>query len=80
MTKKKPTFEQALEKLEEIVSGIEEGDVPLEESIDKYAEGIKLIKQCREILDTAEQKIQLLSKNQDGTLETEGQVEVQEQQ
>ena len=61
---KKITFEQALEKLETIVSAIEQGKVSLEESIDKYAEGIELIKQCRKILDTAEKKIQLLSRDE----------------
>ena len=58
---KKLTFEQALEQLEQIVSRIEQGETSLEESIEKYAEGITLIKQCRKILDAAEKKIQLLS-------------------
>ncbi|MDP7636572.1 MAG: exodeoxyribonuclease VII small subunit [Phycisphaerae bacterium] len=71
---KKITFEQALERLEEIVSQIEEGKVPLEESIEKYAEGIKLIGQCRGILDKAEKKIQLLTKGQGQTLEPAGQL------
>jgi len=62
MTEPKLTFEQAMEKLEAIVSQIEEGKVPLEQSIDRYAEGIELVKQCRAILDKAEQKIQLLAK------------------
>ncbi len=64
-TDRKLTFEQALEKLEQIVSEIEAGEVPLEESIEKYAEGIELIKQCRKTLSAAEQKIQTLSKDQD---------------
>ena len=68
------TFEQALARLEEIVSKIESGEVPLEESIDKYAEGIKLIKQCRSILDAAEQKIQLLAKGKGGTLAPSGEL------
>ena len=71
---KKVTFEQALEKLEEIVSQIEEGEVSLEESIEKYAEGTKLIQQCRQILDAAEKKIQLLTKGQDGELEPAGEL------
>ncbi len=72
MAKQKPTFEEALTELEEIVEAIEEGDVPLEKSIEKYADGIKLIKQCRTILDQAEKKIQLLSKGADGHLAAEG--------
>jgi exodeoxyribonuclease VII small subunit len=63
MTKKKPTFEEALEQLESIVTRIEEGEVSLEESISQYAEGIKLVKLCRGILDQAEQKIQLLAQD-----------------
>jgi exodeoxyribonuclease VII small subunit len=64
---KKPktlTFEQSLEKLEEIVTEIESGEVPLEESIEKYAEGMGLVKQCRGILDQAEKRIQLLSRGE----------------
>jgi len=62
MPRKKMTFEQALERIEEIVSRIEDGSVPLEESIDKYAEGTKLIDYCRTVLGAAEKKIQLLTK------------------
>ena len=75
MDKQKLTFEEALERLEDIVSQIEEGKVPLEESIEKYAEGIKLIKQCRAILDTAEKKIQLLAEGEDQTLRPAGQLQ-----
>jgi len=64
-TQDKLTFEQAMEKLEAIVSAIEAGEVPLEESIEKYAEGIELVKKCRAILDQAEKKIQLLGKGDD---------------
>jgi exodeoxyribonuclease VII small subunit len=74
MAKKKVSFEQALERIEEIVSEIEDGSVPLEESIDKYAEGIKLIDQCRTILAGAEKKIQLLTKARDQELQPSGQL------
>jgi exodeoxyribonuclease VII small subunit len=72
MAKQKRSFEEALTELETIVDAIETGDVPLEQSIEKYADGIKLIKQCRTILDQAEKKIQLLSKGADGELTEEG--------
>jgi exodeoxyribonuclease VII small subunit len=62
----KLSFEQALQNLEQIVTEIEQGKVPLEASIEKYAQGIALIKQCRAILETAEKKIQLLSRGEDG--------------
>ena len=72
MAKQKRSFEEALTELETIVDAIESGDVPLEQSIEKYADGIKLIKQCRTILDQAEKKIQLLSKGTDGELADSG--------
>ncbi len=75
MAKAKLTFEQALEKLEEIVSQIEQGKVSLEESIERYAEGIKLIGQCRTILDKAERKIQLLAKGEDAALSAAGEMD-----
>jgi exodeoxyribonuclease VII small subunit len=75
--KEKLTFEQALAKLEEIVSAIEEGKVPLEQSIDKYAEGVELVKQCRQILDRAEKKIQLLGRGEGGQLEVTGELDEQ---
>ena len=74
MAKAKLRFEQALEQLEKIVAEIEEGKVSLEESIDKYGEGIKLIKQCRTILDSAEKKIQLLARTEAGALEPAGEL------
>ena len=73
--KKKMTFEQAMDNLEQIVAGIEGGDVSLEESIEKYAEGTTLIKQCRAILDAAEKKIQILSRDEAGALEVAGELE-----
>jgi exodeoxyribonuclease VII small subunit len=72
---KKLKFEQALAKLEQIVSEIEEGKVSLEESIARYAEGISLVKHCRKILDAAEQKIQLLAKGEGMSLEPSGEME-----
>ena len=72
---KKLTFEEALAKLEEIVSQIEGGKVPLEESIEKYAQGIELIKLCRGILDSAEKKIQLLAKGEGGSVQVVGELE-----
>jgi len=74
MKKQKLTFEQAMEKLEKIVSEIEGGKVPLEESIERYAEGIRLIQQCRGILDAAEKKIHLLARGEGETLVEDGEL------
>jgi exodeoxyribonuclease VII small subunit len=70
MSKKKLSFEQALEQLETIAEQIEQGKIGLEESITKYEEGMGLVKQCRDILSKAEMKIQKLQERADGTLET----------
>ncbi len=75
MTKEKMTFEKALERLELIVVEIEEGKVSLEESIEKYAEGTKLIETCRGILDKAESKIKLLARSEGQTLTRNGELE-----
>jgi exodeoxyribonuclease VII small subunit len=58
---KKLSFEDALAQLEKIVSDVEQEKISLELSIDKYAHGMKLIKYCRDILDQAEKKIELIS-------------------
>ncbi|MGB2823156.1 MAG: exodeoxyribonuclease VII small subunit [Phycisphaerae bacterium] len=74
-TEDKMTFEKAMERLEAIVSAIEAGEVPLEESIENYAEGIELVKQCRTILDRAEKKIQLLGKGDGDSLTVIGELD-----
>jgi len=52
------TFEEALKKLESIVTKLEENSVTLEESVNLYEEGIKLSKYCSEILEKAELRIE----------------------
>ena len=60
------TFEQAMQRLEEIVSLLEDGKAPLNESMALFEEGTKLVNACRKELDTAEQKVVKLSKGPDG--------------
>lgn len=67
--KKSQTFEQAMNRLEEINQALESGDIPLEESIKLYDEGIKLIEFCQSKLNEAEKKIQKLSRNTEGNFE-----------
>ena len=55
-----PTFEETLEKLEKIVSYLESGKADLDDSLAKYEEGVKLLRQCRTLLSRAEQKIEIL--------------------
>lgn len=61
------TFEQALERLEEIVDALEQGTVPLDKALELYQEGATLSKECADRLKAAEQRIMKLSKNADGT-------------
>jgi exodeoxyribonuclease VII small subunit len=56
------TFEQALKKLSDIVTKIEAGQIPLEQSLTQYEEGMGLIKYCRGILEKAEKKIEEIGK------------------
>jgi len=60
------TFEQAIEKLEAIVDELEQGDLPLEETIKKFEEGMELSKFCTDKLNQAEQKLKKLVKTEDG--------------
>jgi len=60
------TFEAALERLEAIVGRLEDGEIPLEESIEAYAEGTRLVRRCLEKLDRAETMIRELSEKAEG--------------
>ena len=59
-TKKSYPFEQSLEKLEQLVERMEEGDLSLEDSLKTFEEGIKLTRECQQALAKAEQKVKLL--------------------
>lgn len=56
-----PTFEQALQRLEQIVRELEEGRIGLAEAMQKYEQGVALLRQCYGMLDAAEQRIELLT-------------------
>ena len=60
MTKKNLNFEDSLVKLEGIVDALEDNDVSLEESVKKFEEGIKLVKDCQKQLKEAELKVNTL--------------------
>ena len=64
-------FETSLKKLEKIVSDLENGDLPLEESIKTFEEGVKLTKHCQNLLSKAELKIQKLVESNDGSVDLE---------
>ncbi|HOJ27974.1 MAG: exodeoxyribonuclease VII small subunit [Spirochaetes bacterium] len=66
---KKITFEDALEELEAIASKLESGELTLEQSIQYYERGVELAKFCRQKLEEAERKIEVLQKQPDGTVQ-----------
>ncbi|HEY1685136.1 MAG TPA: exodeoxyribonuclease VII small subunit [Tepidisphaeraceae bacterium] len=61
------SFEDALQELEQILSRIESGETPLEESLLQYERGNFLIQHCRGVLNSAEKQIEMLNKGSDGS-------------
>lgn len=59
--KKTPNFEAALERLERVVRELEDGELGLDQSLERYEEGVKYLKFCHQRLKDAEQKIELLT-------------------
>ena len=70
MAKKKEKFDEALQKLETIVTQMEEGDLPLEETLKAFEEGVRLARFCASKLDEAERKVEKLMRDQAGNLQT----------
>lgn len=66
MAVKKPSFEQAMSRLEEIVNTLERGECDLDESLKLFEEGAKLARTCNDMLDKAEQKVSILLNAQTG--------------
>jgi exodeoxyribonuclease VII small subunit len=66
MAKKQLSFEEAMKRLDEIVRGLEKGDVTLNDSMALFEEGTALIRRCTEMLDSAEQQVVRLKKGEDG--------------
>ncbi|NQV03977.1 MAG: exodeoxyribonuclease VII small subunit [Candidatus Omnitrophica bacterium] len=55
-------FEEMMKKLEGIVSDLESGEMPLEESLKRYEDGVKLLRLCRKRLDETKRKVEILVK------------------
>jgi len=62
----KSSLEHSLQRLEEIVESLEHGDVPLDDAVNLYEEGIRISKECAEKLNSTELKIKKLSKGIEG--------------
>lgn len=65
-----PKFEECLQRLEQIVDQLEAGDVPLEQALKLFEEGIQLSNSCRKELEDAEGKVEILLR-QNGKLQAE---------
>jgi exodeoxyribonuclease VII small subunit len=65
---KQPGFEEALERLEAIVKSLEDGDLPLEESLRLFEEGVSLTRLCAAKLDEAQSRIDVLTRGEQGDL------------
>ncbi len=67
MSKQNGTFEENMQRLEQIVRAMEKGDVPLEESLKLFQEGTGLVKCCAKMLDDAEQQVTQIVTQADGS-------------
>ncbi len=63
------SFEESLKQLEAIIAKLEKGDLPLEESVRLFEEGVRLSNACKVEIETAEGKVQILLKQKDGSLQ-----------
>ena len=69
-TNKAPSFEEGLDRLEQIVKDLEQGELDLEKSLELFEQGVELSKSCHKQLEEAEQKVEILLKKQ-GRVEAE---------
>ncbi len=60
------SFEEAITGLTDIVGKIEQGQIPLQDSLEQYERGMAMIKHCRTILQEAEQRIEKITKEEEG--------------
>lgn len=72
---KEVKFEEAMQELESIANSLEKGNLTLEESVLKFEEGIKLSKQCNDMIEQAEKKISILLQKDNKLVEEEFKVE-----
>ena len=66
---KEQSFEEAIARLEALVRTLESGENGLDDSLALFEEGVSLVRFCTERLDTAEQKVKILMKNEKGYTE-----------
>ena len=71
MSDEKKSFQEAIEELEKIVSILEKGDLPLDESLEVFQRGIELSRYCSKRLDEVEKKISILIEDDSGGIREE---------
>ena len=69
-SKKELSFEKGLKKLEEIIGELEGGELPLEESLKSFEEGVKLAGLCSKKLEEAERRVEVLVRKEGGEMDT----------
>lgn len=67
MSQKNPTFEENMQRLEQIVRAMERGEVPLEESLKLFQEGTELVRTCGKLLDEAQLQVKKIAVAEDGS-------------
>ena len=65
-TAKPKTFESSLEELERIVRELEQGELPLERSLELFEQGVALSRECQDRLNLAERRIEILMRDNQG--------------
>lgn len=73
----KKTFESSMKQLEAIVRELEDGDLPLEQAVSKFEEGILVSRRCSQLLNETEKRITVLLQSEDGAT-TEKSIEADE--
>ena len=74
----KKSFEEQIAELEKIINELENGNLNLDDSVEKFEEGMKISKECSEMLEKAEKKITMLIKGENGELAEENFVQNEE--
>ena len=71
MAKKAEDFESQFKRLEEIVRQLEDGQLPLEESLRVFEEGVKLARSCQDRLGEVERRVEILLRDENGQVRSE---------
>jgi len=71
MANRKEGFEEHLKALEKLVDELEHGELTLDQALQRFEDGVKRLKTCRELLTKAEEKVKILVRDAQGELQEE---------